>query len=39
MTIGIGKAMKKPGTKPEKLDEYQMKLDAIRVILASRNGG
>ena len=37
MTIGIGKAMKKPGTKPEKLDEYQMKMDAIRVILESRN--
>lgn len=37
MTIGIGKAMKKPGTKPEKLDEYQMKMDAIQVILEARN--
>jgi len=37
MTIGIGKAMKKPSTTPEKLDEYQMKMDAIQVILEARN--
>ena len=37
MTIGIGKAMKKPTTTPEKLDEYQMKMDAIQVILEARN--
>ena len=36
MTIGIGKAMKKPGLAPDKLDEYKMKLDAIKVILESR---
>ena len=38
MTIGIGKAMKKPTTTPDKLDEYQMKMDAIQVILEARNG-
>jgi len=39
MTIGIGKAMKKSGLMPDKLDEYKMKMDAIQVILESRNGG
>jgi hypothetical protein len=37
MTIGIGKALNKPGQPQEKLDEYLFKRDAIRVILAHRN--
>lgn len=36
MTIGIGKAMKKPGLTAEKHDEYTMKMDAIKVILEAR---
>ena len=36
-SIGIGKLLAKNGLTPEKYDEYQMKLDAIGIILASRN--
>ena len=36
-SIGIGKLLAKNGLTPEKHDEYQMKLDAIGIILASRN--
>jgi hypothetical protein len=36
-SIGIGKLLAKNGLTPEKHDEYQMKLDAIKVILESRN--
>ena len=36
-SIGIGKLLAKNGFTPEKHDEYQMKLDAIKVILESRN--
>ena len=37
-SIGIGKLLAKNGLTPEKHDEYQMKLDAIGIILESRNG-
>jgi hypothetical protein len=37
MTIGIGKALNKPGQPQEKIDEYLFKRDAIKVILAHRN--
>jgi hypothetical protein len=37
-SIGIGKLLAKNGLTAEKHDEYQMKLDAIGIILASRNG-
>jgi hypothetical protein len=37
-SIGIGKLIAKNGLTPEKLDEYHMKQDAIKVILESRNG-
>ena len=36
-SIGIGKLLAKNGLTSEKHDEYQMKLDAIGIILASRN--
>lgn len=36
MTIGINKGLKKPDLKPELVNEYQLKLDAIKVILQSR---
>jgi hypothetical protein len=36
-SIGIGKLLAKNGLTPEKHDEYQMKLDAIKVILEARN--
>ncbi len=36
-SIGISKLLADNGLTPEKHDEYQMKLDAIGVILASRN--
>ena len=36
-SIGIGKLLAKNGLTPEKHDEYQMKLDAIGIILANRN--
>ena len=36
-SIGIGKLLAKNGLTAEKHDEYQMKLDAIGIILASRN--
>ncbi|MCZ2459831.1 MAG: hypothetical protein LC128_09390 [Chitinophagales bacterium] len=38
MANAIQKAMKKNGMSHEKHEEHQMKLDAIRVILASRDG-
>ena len=38
-SIGIGKLIAKNGLKPEQLDEYHMKQDAIKVILESRNEG
>lgn len=37
MTIGINKALKKPSLTAEQIAEYQFKLDAIAVILESRN--
>jgi len=39
MANSIAKAMKKNGMSHEKHEEHQMKLDAIKVILANRNGG
>jgi hypothetical protein len=38
MANSIAKAIKKNGMSHEKHEEHQMKLDAIKVILASRNG-
>jgi hypothetical protein len=39
MANSIAKAIKKNGMSHEKHEEHQMKLDAIKVILANRNGG